>query len=61
MSFDPQWIVSAAWGIPFNAGAVPLKFQGFINISGEKGKDYAGIKTHTRPLMRTSRDGRRRP
>ena len=54
VSFDPQWIISAAWGIPFNAGSVPLKFQGFININGEKGKDYAGVKTHTETLMRTS-------
>lgn len=54
ISFDPQWIISAAWGIPFNAGAVPLKFQGFINVIGEKGDDYAGVKTHTETLMRTS-------
>ena len=54
MSFDPQWIVSAAWGIPFSAGPLPLKFQGFININGEKGRDYAGVKTHTETLMRTA-------
>lgn len=54
VSFDPQWIVSAAWGIPFNAGPVPLKFQGFINVNGEKGRDYAGVKTRTETLMRTS-------
>lgn len=54
ISFDPQWIISAAWGIPFNAGSVPLKFQGFINVIGEKGDDYAGVKTHTETLMRTS-------
>lgn len=54
ISFDPQWIISAAWGIPFNAGAVPLKFQGFINVIGEKSDDYAGVKTHTETLMRTS-------
>ena len=54
VSFDPQWIVSAAWGIPFSAGPLPLKFQGFININGEKGRDYAGVKTHTETLMRTA-------
>ena len=54
ISFDPQWIVSAAWGIPFSAGAVPLKFQGFINVIGEKGEDYADVQTHTETLMRTS-------
>lgn len=31
-----------------------MKFQGFINVNGEKGKDYAGVKTHTETLMRTS-------
>ncbi|HRP25058.1 MAG TPA: hypothetical protein PLC66_13850 [Thauera sp.] len=54
VSFDPQWILSAAWGIPFSAGSVPLKFQGFININGEKGRDYAGVKTRTETLMRAS-------
>lgn len=54
ISFDPQWMISAAWGIPFNAGSVPLKFQGFLNVNGEKGKDYAGVKTRTETLMRAS-------
>lgn len=54
ISFDPQWMISVAWGIPFQAGPVPLKFQGFLNHIGEKGKDYAGVKTETETLMRTS-------
>lgn len=54
ISFDPQWILSAAWGIPFSAGPVPLKFQGFINVNGEKGKDYAGVETKTETLMRAA-------
>ncbi|NMG66777.1 hypothetical protein GPA19_17705 [Azoarcus indigens] len=54
ITFDPQWIVSASWGIPFQAGPVPLKFQGFINYMSEKGKDYAGVKTKEETLMRTS-------
>ena len=33
---------------------MPPKFQGFINVIGEKGDDYAGVKTHTETLMRTS-------
>lgn len=52
--FDAQWILSAAWGIPFQAGPVPLKFQGFINYNSEKGKDYSGVKTEAETLMRTS-------
>lgn len=52
--FDTQWILSAAWGVPFQAGPVPLKFQGFINYNSEKGKDYSGVKTEAETLMRTS-------
>ena len=54
ISFDPQAILSVAWGIPFSAGPVPLKFQGFVNVNSEKGRDYAGVKTRTETLMRTS-------
>lgn len=52
--FDTQLILSAAWGLPFQAGPVPLKFQGFINYNTDKGKDYAGVKTEAETLMRTS-------
>ena len=54
ISFDPQWIISAAWGIPFNAGAVPLKFQGFANHLSKRGADYNGRKTKAETLMRTA-------
>ena len=53
-SFDPQWIISVAWGIPFQAGPVPLKFQGFLNYLSEKGPDYQGVDTEAETLMRTS-------
>lgn len=52
--FDAQLILSAAWGLPFQAGPVPLKFQGFINYNTDKGKDYAGVKTEAETLMRTA-------
>ncbi len=54
-TFDNQWSLSAAWGIPFEAGPVPLKFQGFFNWLTDKGKLY-GTNTKTEPefLMRTS-------
>ena len=55
--FDTQLILSAAWGLPFQAGPVPLKFQGFINYNTDKGKDYAGVKTEAETLMRTIADG----
>lgn len=54
ITFDPQWMVTAAWGLPFQTGPVPLKFQGFLAYSSEKGKDYAGIATKGETLMRTS-------
>lgn len=52
--FDTQLILSATWGLPFQAGPVPLKFQGFINYNTDKGKDYAGVETEAETLMRTS-------
>ncbi|MCQ9617251.1 hypothetical protein L1889_11585 [Paenalcaligenes niemegkensis] len=54
ITFDSQFIASLAWGIPFDAGAVPLKFQGFANWVGPKGKDYVGVKTKAEILVRTS-------
>ena len=54
IAFDPQWIINAAWGIPFNAGPVPLKFQGFANYLSKRGEDYNGKETKAETLMRTS-------
>lgn len=54
ISFDPQAIVSVAWGLPFDVASLPLKFQGFVNFISEKGKDYAGVHTERETLMRTS-------
>lgn len=54
IAFDPQWILSAAWGIPFELGPLPLKFQGFANYVSEKGEDYAGLDTEPETLMRAA-------
>ena len=54
IAFDPQLILSVAWGIPFQAGLLPLKFQGFLNYNTAKGRDYARVKTEAETLMRTS-------
>lgn len=54
ISFDTQFIVSAGWMIPFSAGPVPMKFQGFGNYMSKKGKDYAGVETAPETLIRTS-------
>ncbi len=54
VAFDPQWIVSTSWGVPFALGPVPLKFQGFLNYNSAKGKDYAGVDTKAETLMRAA-------
>lgn len=54
ITFDPQLILGLAWGIPFEVGTVPLKFQGFLNYNSAKGRDYAGVKTRAETLMRTA-------
>ena len=54
IAFDPQWILNAAWGIPFTVGPVPLKFQGFANHLSKRGADYNGRKTKAETLMRAA-------
>ncbi|EPC02089.1 hypothetical protein L861_04860 [Litchfieldella anticariensis FP35 = DSM 16096] len=54
ISFDPYYQLSVAWGVPFDVGALPLKFQGFYNYNSEKGKDYFNVETKPEQLMRTS-------
>lgn len=54
IAFDPQWILNAAWGIPFTVGPVPLKFQGFANHLSKRGEDYNGRKTKAETLMRAA-------
>lgn len=52
--FDDTTMLSASWGIPFQPAGLPMKFQGFINYSLEKGLDYQNVKTAPETLMRTS-------
>lgn len=54
LTFDPTYLLNATWGIPFHLGAVPLKFQGFVNFVGPKGKDYTNHDTAKETLLRTS-------
>ena len=54
ITFDPTYIVNATWGIPFEVGSVPFKFQGFVNFVGPKGKDYTNHDTAKETLVRTS-------
>ena len=54
LTFDPTYLLNATWGIPFHVGTVPLKFQGFVNFVGKKGKDYTNRDTARETLLRTS-------
>lgn len=54
ISFDPYYQINLAWGLPFEAATLPLKFQGFYNYNSEKGDDYFGEATEPEQLMRTS-------
>ncbi|KAF7599749.1 MAG: hypothetical protein CGU28_01670 [Candidatus Dactylopiibacterium carminicum] len=45
VDFDSTFRIATAWGLTFNAGPVPLKFNGFANYTGAKGKDGFGTET----------------
>lgn len=51
VDFDPTYRIAAAWGLSFNAGPVPLKFNGFMNYTGAKGKDGFGQETDAETWM----------
>jgi nucleoside-specific outer membrane channel protein Tsx len=38
-------MLTAAWGIPFSVGTVPLSFEGYANYIAAKGKDEFGAQT----------------
>ena len=38
ITFDDYTVYSLSWGLPFQAGPVPMKFQGFGNYNTAKGK-----------------------
>jgi hypothetical protein len=43
--YDVHPMLTAAWGIPFHIGPVPLSFEGYANLIGSKGKDEYGVET----------------
>lgn len=45
VDFDLTWRIGGAWGVGFNAGPVPLKFNGWATYTGAKGKDGFGTET----------------
>ncbi|NMY02177.1 hypothetical protein HBO12_04390 [Pseudomonas sp. WS 5059] len=54
IQFDPYYVLHMVWGIPFQVGSVPLKFQGFASYKTAKGKDYFKQDTAEESLVRAS-------
>lgn len=52
IEFDPYYVIHLAWGYPFQAGEVPLKFHGFASYKTEKGEDYFRQDTGEESLVR---------
>jgi nucleoside-specific outer membrane channel protein Tsx len=44
-------MLTAAWGIPFSIGSVPLSFEGYANYITAKGKDEFGAQTAAETLI----------
>lgn len=49
MTFKWNNIFEFSWGIPFAAGGIPFKFQGYAQYETAKGKDYFGADTKPEP------------
>ncbi len=54
VDFKTTYLVSAAWGIPFQMGSVGAEFKGYANYIGAKGKDGFGVDTKPETLANLS-------
>ena len=54
VDFKTTYLISAAWGIPFQIGAVGAEFKGYANYEGAKGKDGFGVETKPETLANLS-------
>ncbi|WP_417583691.1 hypothetical protein [Nitrincola sp.] len=52
IDFDPYYLMSIAWGIPFEIKGAPLRFQGFANFISSKGDNNFGNETKPETLIR---------
>ncbi|PJG57997.1 nucleoside-binding protein [Aeromonas cavernicola] len=52
--FDTTYMLNLAWLRPFQLGDHSAKFQGFLNYTAEKGKDYNNNDTAPETLIRAS-------
>jgi nucleoside-specific outer membrane channel protein Tsx len=50
VDFKTTYLISAAWGIPFQMGEVGAEFKGYANYEGAKGKDGFGVETKPETL-----------
>lgn len=50
-NFDLTWAAESSWSLPFQLGAVPAQFEGYLNVYGPKGRDQFGNGTRTETLF----------
>ncbi len=50
-NYDITGEVETAWLYPFSIGPVPLKFEGFLNVVGPKGKGGVGDSYHRTEIL----------
>jgi len=54
VDFKTTYLISAAWGLPFQVGTVGAEFKGYANYVGAKGKDGFGAETRPETLANLS-------
>jgi len=54
VDFKTTYLISAAWGLPFQVGPVGAEFKGYANYVGAKGKDGFGAETRPETLANLS-------
>ena len=54
VDFKTTYLISTAWGIPFQVGRVGAEFKGYANYVGAKGKDGFGVETKPETLANLS-------
>ena len=54
VDFKTTYLISAAWGLPFQVGPVGAEFKGYANYVGAKGKDGFGVETKPETLANLS-------
>ncbi|MBS0213838.1 MAG: hypothetical protein JSR26_11790 [Proteobacteria bacterium] len=50
-NFDATLAMESSWMAPFHAGALPLRFEGYLNVYGPKGRNDFGQATRTETLF----------